>query len=231
MIRAIFGIAFIRIILAARDCHFLPLHNYQARESLREVIKLNGLSRCAELGVQDGLFAAELLRDNDVINQYHLVDVWQQLSNYVDLANVDNSVQHQKLTNTVERLRQFADKTVFHISTTLQAVRKISLLDFVYVDARHDYCSVLEDLKAYFPLMSKCSVMSGHDFLSAEEVRKLTRFQDWGLCPNGSRFEGAVKQAVLEFHSSLRQRTDVTVGVLHSTFETWPTWYFTIEKH
>jgi hypothetical protein len=114
------------------------------------------------------------------------------------LANVDNSIQHQKLSNTVERLRAYADKTIFHVSTTLQAARKIQELDFVYVDARHDYCSVLEDLEAYFPLMSRCSMMAGHDFLTAEEVRRLTSFQDWGLCPNGTRFEGAVKQAVVD---------------------------------
>ncbi len=36
--------------------------------------------------------------------------------------------------------------------------------DFVYVDARHDYASVLADLLAFWPKLAKGGIIAGHDF-------------------------------------------------------------------
>ena len=40
-----------------------------------------------------------------------------------------------------------------------------SFLDFVYVDARHDYVSVLTDLMAFWPKLAPGGILAGHDFL------------------------------------------------------------------
>lgn len=37
-------------------------------------------------------------------------------------------------------------------------------LDFVYIDAMHDYDSVCEDIRAWWPLLRVGGVMGGHDF-------------------------------------------------------------------
>jgi predicted O-methyltransferase YrrM len=36
--------------------------------------------------------------------------------------------------------------------------------DFVYIDARHDYSSVLSDLLAFWPKLAKGGIFAGHDF-------------------------------------------------------------------
>lgn len=36
--------------------------------------------------------------------------------------------------------------------------------DYIYVDARHDYSSVLSDLLAFWPKLSKGGIMAGHDY-------------------------------------------------------------------
>lgn len=40
----------------------------------------------------------------------------------------------------------------------------LRLIDFIYVDAGHDYDSVMKDLEAWWPLVSEIGVMAGHDY-------------------------------------------------------------------
>jgi len=69
-------------------------------------------------------------------------------------------------------------------------------IDFIYVDARHDFCGVYEDLSLYFQKLKCNGIMAGHDYHTVEEVIKNSPNDDWGVCANGSRIlinGGAVK--------------------------------------
>jgi predicted O-methyltransferase YrrM len=44
-------------------------------------------------------------------------------------------------------------------------------LDFVFIDASHDYESVRDDIKAWLPKIKKGGVLSGHDYLEFPGVR------------------------------------------------------------
>ncbi|PNH09787.1 hypothetical protein TSOC_003561, partial [Tetrabaena socialis] len=99
---------------------------------------------------------------------------------------------------------------IFLRNYTSEAVGLIpGLVDFVYVDARHDYCGVTEDLELYWPKVRSGGVMAGHDYLDAPQVMDISK-QDWALCMNGSRFEGAVKGAVDDFFRRLNVPVHVT---------------------
>ena len=41
-------------------------------------------------------------------------------------------------------------------------------VDFVYIDARHDYKGAMEDIKAWWPKLKKGGLLSGHDFLGEQ---------------------------------------------------------------
>lgn len=72
--------------------------------------------------------------------------------------------------------------------TTLDAAKEITeTLDFVYVDARHDYCGVNEDIQAYWPKLKPGGIMAGHDYLNADEV-----------CPACGRCSGCMRCAGCE---------------------------------
>ena len=87
---------------------------------------------------------------------------------------------------------------------------------FVQIDARHDYCGVMEDLMLYWPKLNANGIMSGHDYLTSEEA-KLLSGQDWSICHDGSIHQGAVKGAVSAF--ALYKNILITV-----TNDEWPTW-------
>jgi hypothetical protein len=45
-------------------------------------------------------------------------------------------------------------------------------LDFVFIDAAHDYQSVKEDIEAWYPKVKEGGVISGHDYAYWEGVKK-----------------------------------------------------------
>ena len=157
----------------------------------------------AELGVKQGQFAEQTLRLCKTCKKYILVDLWKQQKNYKDVANVPDSQHAAFKSQALGRLQQFKSRGVnvqpLQMST-LEAAKHVpdGSLDFIYVDARHDYCGVQEDLIAWWPKLNPAgSVMAGHDFLFANASQ--LGGQDWSLCGDGRRNVGAVKGAVLEF--------------------------------
>lgn len=52
--------------------------------------------------------------------------------------------------------------------TSLQGAERLAdgAVDFVFIDARHDYASVLEDLGAWFPKVRSGGILSGHDYVT-----------------------------------------------------------------
>ena len=164
----------------------------------------------AELGVQEGIFSKYMLDGWPSCEKYLLVDIWGKQNNYLDIANVDQLKQDRLYQNTLERLKFYKTKLVIHRNYTSSAVLLIEneSLDFIYVDARHDYCGAMEDMVNWWPKLKYGGIMAGHDYMTAEYQRVGQRNQkvppekidDWGLCGDGkTRNEGAVKGAVDDF--------------------------------
>ena len=66
-------------------------------------------------------------------------------------------------------------------------------LDFAYIDAAHDYCSVREELGLYWPKVRSGGLIAGDDFFFPPPADLYVR------CHNGSKIEGSVQRAVREF--------------------------------
>eukprot|EP00667_Euglena_gracilis_P026040 EG_transcript_30997 len=158
----------------------------------------------AELGVQQGKFSNTMLLSWPSCEKYFLIDAWMPQSNYRDMANRKLDTHLSYLNQTKARLQAFAPKTVYMRMLTSEAAPLISneSLDFVYVDARHDFCGVTEDLGNYWPKLRPGGIMAGHDFLYASDVQLRRTNQNWFICGNGTRHPGAVKGAVLQFARS-----------------------------
>jgi len=69
-------------------------------------------------------------------------------------------------------LAPFNERIIFHVKTSEEAAQEFAdgLLDFVYIDAEHDYDSVMRDIKAWLPKVKKDNgVIGGHDFYVREK--------------------------------------------------------------
>ena len=120
-----------------------------------------------------------------------------------------------------ENLKPYSNQTVFLKMTTLEGAEHIEddSVDYIYVDARHDYCGVRQDLDAYWPKLKHGGILAGHDFVTNAELQDMSPDQDWSLCEDGTRNEAAVLGAVTDFAQQHSLQLSVTFR------EEFPTWF------
>ncbi|ETO03776.1 hypothetical protein RFI_33626, partial [Reticulomyxa filosa] len=155
-----------------------------------------------------GGFSNEILKRWTNCEKYILIDPWIYQSNWSDWANVNQRSQDHNFESTKTLLKPFASR--FPVPVELIFYREFSKdaapliadesVDFIYLDARHDYSSIVEDLHLYWPKLKPNGIFSGHDFTNAHEIPEKWK-QDWCLQPDGSKCvrDKAVRAAVEEF--------------------------------
>lgn len=168
------------------------------RHELPDLLNRRGLEgKGFEIGVRRGIFSEVLLRSwrcRTLIS----VDPWLEAPSdeYMDASNVGQAEHERFYQETVKRLEKFGDRSEIWRMTSLDAAARVApqSLDFVYLDARHDYESVKEDLTHWLPKIRPGGVFAGHDYA------------------DGLRREGlfGVKSAVDEFFGERGLRVEQT---------------------
>jgi methyltransferase family protein/glycosyl transferase-like sugar-binding protein len=181
-----------------------------SRNELPVLLNARGLvGRAAEIGVRDGRFSDHLLEawKGDVLIS---IDPWLSADpdTYVDRANVSQEEFEHLYLETQARLARHGSRSEIWRKTSLEAAALIpdGSLDFAYIDARHDYASVLEDLEAWLPKVKPGGILAGHDYADI----------DFG------RTEFGVKSAVDEFFEARSVPVHCTDGP--SAVELLPSW-------
>ena len=203
-----FGINYkinLKIILGLLFIGFLFIYNFKKSNQVEikldaNLVKhrddfgnfLNGLDMKVgiEIGVRDGSFSEMLLRKWKSFELFYLIDPWMKQENYVDLVNDDTEHQVEIMKIAQEKLNKFGqDRLRFIRNFSANAVKSFndSSIDFIYIDARHDYCAALEDLNLYYPKLKCGGLMSGHDFIDVYTQKKIFEGQDWSLCSDGKK--------------------------------------------
>jgi FkbM family methyltransferase len=157
------------------------------RNELPLVLNARGLFGCGvEIGVQRALYSAQLLaswKGSHLIS----VDPWSEApsAEYIDIANVKQAEHDRIYAEARNRLAPFGERSTIWRQTSTEAAERVPhhSLDFVYIDARHDYASVMEDLEAWFDKVRPGGIFAGHDYID-------------GMFPAG---EFGVKSAVDQF--------------------------------
>jgi hypothetical protein len=202
---------------------FKLLPQYMNRNELAKLITLEGFTTGAEIGVQLGFYAEILLSNWSTCTEYHAIDLWAHQEHYHDAANVNNIQQHNDYQMTRNRLKRFQHVVRYHRNYSNLAVKEIkdNSLDFIYIDARHDYTGVMQDMILYWPKLKLNGIFAGHDYLDVDEARARSATEDWSIDHLGVKRTDnkAVKSAVNEFALKYQRQILVTLP------EVWPTWY------
>ena len=189
-----------------RSTYRFTLRDVPTRRELPHVLNARGLVGCGvEVGVQEGDYSELLL---DLWRGRHLISVDPWLAapedEYRSTDNVEQPVHEQRYAATLARLERFGERSSVWRQTSAEAAERIprATLDFVYIDARHDYGSVREDLALWYPRLRPGGLLAGHDYVE------------------GTFAEGTfgVKRAVDEFAREQGRRVDRTRR------EQWPSW-------
>lgn len=130
----------------------------------------------AEVGVWRGYYSLEILKWP--VKKLYLVDSWAPLGpQYNDpLSEADHE----------DNFRQTKDHLKGHLPggrveivrcKSLDAIQRVPMLDFCYLDADHSYESTLTDLLAWSGKMQPGGLLCGHDWTD----NTMSRQHHWGV--------------------------------------------------
>lgn len=193
-----------------RGSYRTSLARVPSREEIPELLNRRGLvGAAAEIGVKTGKFS-DFILSNWHGKRLISIDPWlaAEPDEYVDRANVPQDQHERFFEETKARLARHGDRSEIWRLTSVEAAGRVAdgSVDFVYIDARHDYASVLEDLEAWFPKLRPGGIIAGHDYVDGS-----FRSADFG-----------VKSAVDEFFGARRLPVHATWGP--SAVEMFPSW-------
>jgi hypothetical protein len=140
-------------------------------------------SHFVEIGVWKGKSAAFMATEifNSEKNiKFDCVDTWEGSAEHL---NPEGGYFEPGLVNDKDYLYKTFLENVEPVKDIITPIRKPSLeavnlyednsLDFIFIDAAHDYENVLKDIKAWYPKCKKdTGTISGHDYSWGPEVRK-----------------------------------------------------------
>ena len=178
---------------AARATPLLRIipHRHELPSLLRDL----GLDRVgAELGVWKGSYSRRLLSELPDLT-LHLVDSWEPVDIYQSADKQDDAY-----AETLQAVEPYKERTRVHRNWTSDAAKTFEdqSLDFVYVDASHDYRNCRADLIDWWPKVKVGGLFAGNDYYTGHVAAAGVTF--------------GVKDAVDEFAAVRNLRVYVTAG-------------------
>ncbi len=126
--------------------------------------------RYAEVGVFSGAHAVGLLGYFPSQNDAWFVDAW------IAPTEADQPKWNWLYNLASKRIYQFPDAKIIRAASSAAAQIVPNELDFVYLDASHDYEEVLADIEAWFPKIKSGGWMWGDDWPHSGVEQAVTEF-------------------------------------------------------
>lgn len=175
----------------------------------------------AELGVKEGNFARDTLRNWPSATEYVLVDLWDSLENYADSANEGDRDAHYQ--SALRETAPWKEKVTVcrNYTTTCAKIFPDHHFDYIYVDARHDRKGAYLDLETWWPKLKVGGIFAGHDYTSCKP--SCEKGNGWDLNFDGTIDPSglAVKGAVDDFAVEVGRQVVLVYHEQPSQFWTW----------
>jgi hypothetical protein len=211
-----FGLKKLERLLWIIDCSKLALNSFvkfllygcpliATRRDFPHVLnRFKLLGKGCEIGVRRGEYSAYLLSIWKGLVLYS-IDPWLEMihdTGYIDTANVDQRTHDLFFDETKRSLSRFGSRSwiIRKLSVEILSDFDDDSLDFVYIDARHDYGSVYQDINNWFQKVKKRGFIGGHDYFD-------------GVFPIGVF---GVKSAVDNFAKERKLKLIITFGFSES---------------
>lgn len=135
------------------------------RESLGFWLNNNGLlGEGVEVGSAFGQFSGRILSTWKG-SKLSMIDPWENLPSS-EYPEKHDHVDYNDWYNQCVKLSQDDPRATLIRKKSVDAAPdfKTASLDFIYIDAAHDYSNVMKDLDTWWPKLKVGGLLSGHDF-------------------------------------------------------------------
>ena len=166
-----------------------------SRDNLAELFAELGFKKGAEIGTEQGLYAEILCKANPGL-KLHCIDAWAVYPGYRE--HVAQGLIDKFHLEAKKRLSLFPCKVIKAFS--IDAAKKLpdNSLDFVYIDANHDYGYVTTDLRIWSKKVRKGGIVSGHDYAhrapgvvrATNDFTKINKITPWFIIGTEERIPG-----------------------------------------
>lgn len=119
-----------------------------------------GYKKGAEIGVEKGQFS-QILCQNIPDLELTCVDSWTKIPGYRERHN---AIQDSNYQITISRLSPYHCHVIKGFSTDVAKTIPNESLDFVYIDANHEFRHCTDDISDWSKKVRKGGIVSGHDF-------------------------------------------------------------------
>ena len=116
----------------------------------------------AEVGVEQCKYSECLLSKIPDL-KLHCIDCWETYKDYREKKQGKYEEYYKK---AVEKTKPFGDRAVLVKKYSMDAVKDFEdeSLDFVYIDANHEFQQVTNDIAEWSKMVKKGGIIAGHDF-------------------------------------------------------------------
>lgn len=127
------------------------------QEQLAEVLRLHNVKRGAEIGVHAGKFSQFLL-SYLCLDKLYSIDCWE--------VNSENHDPDGTFHAAKQRLEVFRERSEIIKGYSIEVAKTFvdGSLDFVYIDALHDYAPCKEDSETWIKKIRKGGILCGDDY-------------------------------------------------------------------
>lgn len=131
-------------------------------------------SHFVEVGTWKGMSAAymavEIINSGKNI-KFDCVDTWDFVPSQTEIPLHMFDNLYEVFLKNIEPVKHQINP-VKALSWDGAAFYKDNSLDFIFIDAAHDYESVKKDINAWYPKVKKEGIIGGHDYTWCDDVRR-----------------------------------------------------------
>jgi predicted O-methyltransferase YrrM len=131
-------------------------------------------SHFVEVGTWKGMSAAYMaveIKNSGKNIKFDCVDTWDFVPSQIEIPKDMFNNLYEIFIENIEPVKELItpikalswDGAIFYENESL---------DFIFIDAAHDYESVKKDINAWFPKLKKEGIIAGHDYTWCDDVRK-----------------------------------------------------------
>ena len=136
----------------------------------KEVIKnIKDGGHAVEVGTWHGksavFFAVELINSNKKI-QFDCVDTWMGSEEHKHNTNIINNNLYELFLKNIDPVKHVINPIRLP-SIEASKLYENESLDFVFIDAAHDYQNVKQDINAWYEKVKYGGILAGHDYYSS----------------------------------------------------------------